>query len=284
MANPSKEVAEHLGMLRDFPLNEMGKSNVEDLWKQLLSYRSEAGTDLAEAKARRAQAEAAREQAVADAVRNTQAVCQRIRASAERDLQEAKALREEMLRAKQQAEAEIRQAEATKAQAEQEAQRTIGEARGAAQDIVSQARMAAQKEANEFRQAVLIEIKHLLTRAENMSAALSEELETQRILSSIARIGSNAEMLLAEAAGSDHTLHKETGQATVTSEAVVQAAPAQAQGGASPKAAVFNPSLQEALQSLIGSIETSERAAFQNGSLRDAPAPLDGVNGVAQQP
>ena len=267
MTNPAKEISDHLGMLRDFPLNELGKDNVEDLWRQLLSYRSSAPNDLAEAKAHRTQAEAAREKAVLDAVRNTQLVCERNRANAEKDLQEAKAIKEGMLRAKQEAESELQRARSHREQAEQEAQRIVSEAKGAAQDIISQARMASQREADEFRQAVLIEIKHLLGRAENMSAAIAEELETQRILSSMARISSNTEVLVAEASNSSlDALRIELGAAPKTAGSQPDAP--QSANGPVQKSGLEN-GLQEALQKLIGSIESSERAEFQRGSLRD---------------
>ncbi len=272
MTNPTKEITEHLNLLRDFPVGDLGKANVEDLWKQLLSYRSNAPNELTEAKARRAQAEATREQAVLDAVRNTQAVCERIRASAERDLQDAKAVKEEMLRLKQRAEEELRQAQAMREQSEQEVQRILGEAKGAGQDIVSQARLAAQKEATEYRQAVLIEIKHVLTRAESMSSAIAEELETQRILSSVARISANTDQLLAQAIAPHlDGVHSEVSSLSQPVRPQEQVSPAQPAGPVNRSYALGS-SLQEALQSLMGSIETAERSEFQRGSLGDGQA------------
>ncbi len=271
MTSPSKEIAEHLDLLRNFPVGDPGKANAEDLWKQLLSYRSGATNDLAEAKARRAQAEATREQAVLDAVRNTQAVCERIRASAEKDLHEAKAFKEEMLRLKKDAEAELAQGRAAKEQGEQDVQRILGEAKGQAQDIISQARLDAQKEATEYRQAVLMEIKHLLARAESMSAAIAEELETQRILTSVARINSNTDQLLAQAIGPQRDALL-TGLQAVEPAKPAQSALANANVSNPVRSYTIGASLQEALQGLIGSIEETERAEFSRGSLGERAA------------
>lgn len=264
MTNPSKEIAEHLELLRDFPVGDLGRANTEDLWKQLLSYRSSASNELTEAKARRAQAEVAREQAVLDAVRNTQAVCERIRASAEKDLHEAKAVKDEMLRLRKEAEADLAQARAAKEQNDQDLQRILGEAKGQAQDIISKARMDAQKEATEYRQAVLIEIKHLLGRAEGMSSAIAEELETQRILTSVARINTNTEQLLTQAIGSQK-------DALISDLRPVEIARPAALASANPTASspirgyAIGASLQEALQGLIGSLADAERVEFTRG-------------------
>ena len=62
MADSAKEIKDQLDLLRSLPLVESEDGKVDALWRQLMIYKSFAGNDLSEARARRAQAEATREE------------------------------------------------------------------------------------------------------------------------------------------------------------------------------------------------------------------------------
>ena len=120
MAEENSTAREQLEALRSLPLDDSSEEKVDSLWRQILVYKSFAETDLSEAKARRAQAETAREQAQMEAVRATQLQCARMRTDAEASLREANSIRSEAGKVKSHVETELEKARQTKAQADEQ--------------------------------------------------------------------------------------------------------------------------------------------------------------------
>ena len=125
MPDETKEAKDELSLLRSLPVDESTEERVESLWRQLMLYKSSADSELSEARARRAQAEAAREEAELEAIRMTEAVCERMRAKSQRELEEAQNLKAEAAKARQDAQAELDRAKETKSQAEKERDQTM---------------------------------------------------------------------------------------------------------------------------------------------------------------
>ena len=61
--------------------------------------------------------------------------------------------------------------------------------------------MAAQHESTELRGQALKDIKNILTRVEGMRAAVTEEMESQRILTNVAKLRAGSNGILAESTG-----------------------------------------------------------------------------------
>ena len=181
---------EQLDVLGPFPPDETTEEKVDALWRQVMVYKSFADSDLSEAKARRAEAEAAREQAELEGVSATRALCDRLRAEAQRDSDEAARVKAEAMESRREADAELVGARKTKARAESEAERVVASAKEKAQEILDDARESASSETTDLRRQALNEIRAVFTRVENMGAAAKEELETQRILTNVARLKS----------------------------------------------------------------------------------------------
>ncbi len=200
MAEESKAAREQLEALRSLPLDDSSEEKVDALWRQLLVYKSFADTDLSEAKARRAQAEAAREQAQMEAIRATQLQCARMRTEAEAALRDANSIRAEASKLRNQMEAELEKARQKKAHADEEYAQMITDAEKKAQEVVDGALENARQETTELRRHALQEIKTVLNRVEGMRSAVTEELETQRILTNISKIKANARWLMNEGA------------------------------------------------------------------------------------
>ena len=198
MSDRNREPKNQIDLLRSLPLDSSTEERVEALWRQLLLYKTAGATDLSDAKGRRAQAEASRAQAEAETLKATRAACERIRADAALELEEAKQLKSEVLIARREIEAERSQANEVKAQAEQQRQRILSAAENEAREIIDKVRLAAQQEATELRRQALKEISTVVTRMEDMSAAVNEELETQRILTNVAEVKATSRWLLTD--------------------------------------------------------------------------------------
>ena len=198
MAEELKDAKAQLDLLRSIPLDGPTDEKVETLWRQLMINRSVSSDELAETKARRAEAENAREQAETDAIHTAQLIAQGLKAEAERELAEAKRIAEEARHGRQTVEAELDRLKGKKADAEKERDQVIAEAQKSAQEIIDQARSAAQRETTELRGQALKEIKTVLTRVESMRASVNEELEIQRILTNVAKMKANSRAVISE--------------------------------------------------------------------------------------
>ena len=198
MPGSNREPKKQIDLLRSLPLHSSTEERVETLWRQLLLYKSAGTSDLSEPKARRAQAEAARAQAEAETLKATRAACERIRADAASELEEAKQLKDKALKARQAIESAQIQANEVKAQAEEERQRILSAAENEAREVIEKARLAAQQETTELRRQALKEISTVVTRVEDMSAAVDEELEAQRILTNVAQVKATSKWLLTD--------------------------------------------------------------------------------------
>ncbi len=197
MAEQDNEGADQLDILRWLPA-EKSAERINALWRQMMVYRAFAGTDLSEAKARREQAELTKVEAEQEVAKLTQMLSQRTRAEVETELQAARNINSEAARARQEAEAKLNRAREIKKQAESSRERILAEARQKAQEIMKQARQAAQQECTELRLQAINEIKAMLVRVEAVQATADEELETQRIMSSVAKLKASSASLLSQ--------------------------------------------------------------------------------------
>ena len=199
MPDKVDKTKDQLDLLHSLPLDDSTEEKVEALWRQLMIYKSFASNDLSESKARRAEAEASREQAELETVRTTKGVCDRMRAEAERELEEARRASAEATEALQKAKYELSRASEVRADLDRERQKTVNDAETKAQEIIEQAQANAQQQATELRRQALKEIKTVLSRVEDMRSAFGEELETQRILTNVAKLKASSRWLWAEA-------------------------------------------------------------------------------------
>ena len=81
--------------MKSIPADDSSEQEVESLWRQLMIHESFSSSELAEAKAKRRAAEAARQQTESESVRNTRAATKRMRNKAESAVEEAKGLRDD---------------------------------------------------------------------------------------------------------------------------------------------------------------------------------------------
>ena len=198
MTDESKYTNDHVDILRSYHLDDVSEENVDALWRQLLVYKTFADNDVPEARARRVEAEATREQAQVEAVRSTQLMCARMKTEAELELQEASKIREQAHATLEDAHAEIEKSKETKAQAEKERQKIIAEAQKKGQEIVNASEEIAQRETTKLRRQALSEVKSVMGRVQNMRDAADEELETQKILSNIAKLKATSRWVMTE--------------------------------------------------------------------------------------
>ncbi|HBJ29981.1 MAG TPA: hypothetical protein DDY93_01250, partial [Dehalococcoidia bacterium] len=77
------ELRDQLVVLKSIPADDSSEQEVESLWRQSMIHESFSSSELAEAKAKRSAAEAARQQTEIESVRNTRAVTERMRNKAE---------------------------------------------------------------------------------------------------------------------------------------------------------------------------------------------------------
>ena len=188
-----QDQSEPLVLLSSFPLEDTGaeEEKIDSLWRQMMVYKA-LEHDLTESRARRAEAESVREQAEQISYSRVQMVCDRMKAEADVDRQEAKDAWEEANNAKLKAEEQLIKTKATKEQAQKDHEKILEDAKRDAQEILEQSRSEAQHEVTELRRQALKEIKTVLARVENMREATNEELETQRILTNVAKIKATA--------------------------------------------------------------------------------------------
>ena len=203
MSDESFEIKDQLDVLRSIPVDDnTPEEKVDALWRQLMVYKSFTDTELSDSKARRAQAETAREQAQMEAIRTTQLLCAQMKGESETELQETRNQKAQAENIRQQAETELDRSRETRQQADQKSKHIVAEAQEKAQAIENAAHEIAQRETTELRRNAIGEIKGILNRVENMRAAADEELETQRILSNISNIKATSRWLSTGESGS----------------------------------------------------------------------------------
>ena len=232
MAENGDKTRDGLEIVDSLPVDDSTEQEVESLWRQLMVYKSFSGSELAEAKAKRVVAQATRQQAEIDAVRSTKDVTDRMRHKAEEQLTESNDLREQAARDRVQAQAELSRSIESREQAEAQASTTVEEAEARAslilseaskqaetrladaraqgqtivdqaeengRQVVDSARARAHQDTTELKRQALQEIRSVMTHIQEMGAAASEELETQRILTNIAQIRASTKRVLEEA-------------------------------------------------------------------------------------
>jgi hypothetical protein len=193
------DISDQLELLQSMTLDDSTEQDkVDALWRQLMVYKSFGDTDLSDAKTRRAQAEAAREQAQMEAIRTTQLLCARMRTEADLELQEARKAKAQAEETFKEAEEYLKKVQEKKEQFEKERADMIAEAQHKAQAIIDGAHDIAKRETTELRRHALKEIKAVLSRVESMRATMDEEVETQRILTNISKIKATSRWLLEE--------------------------------------------------------------------------------------
>ncbi len=197
MSEDAKEVKDQLELLRSYPIDDsVEHEKVDAIWRQLMVYKSYSDGDLSDAKSRRAQAEAAREQAQMEAIRTTQLLCAKMKSESAIELQEANKFNAEAESYKAEAHAELAKAKGFLEQSKKEVKEHIAEAQMKGQEIIDGANEIAQRETTELRRNALKEIKAVLTRVETMKSTADEELETQRVLTNISKIKATSRWLL----------------------------------------------------------------------------------------
>ena len=85
--------------------------------------------------------------------------------------------------------------------ADRDRDQIVAQAQKEAQEVLDQARAEARQETTELRRQAFKEIKTILTRVENMNSAVNEELETQRILTNVAKLKVSPKWMLSELTG-----------------------------------------------------------------------------------
>ena len=190
MPKNKDKTSDALDLLRSIPLDETIEEKVDTLWRQLMVYKSFSDSDRSEAQARRAEAEA---------VRATAELCERMRAEVDSELHEATRLKEEAERELEKLESDCRNAGDVAADAKREADRIVAAANVSAQELLDEARAAAQQETTQLRRQAIKEIRDILSRVEGMKEAIGEELETQRVLTGVAKLKSSTRWVPADA-------------------------------------------------------------------------------------
>ena len=197
MSEEVREVKDQLELLRSYPMDDsVEQEKVDAVWRQLMVYKSFSEGDLSDAKSRRAQAEAAREQAQMEAIRTTQLLCAKMKSESAMELQEASKFKAEAEGYKEEAHAEFAKAKGFLEQSKKEVKDHIAEAQRKGQEIIDGANEIAQRETTELRRDALKEIKAVLSRVETMKSTADEELETQRVLTNISKIKATSRWLL----------------------------------------------------------------------------------------
>ena len=188
---------ESLDLIASLPI-DLTEQRVDALWRQVMVYKALAGPDLTEAKARRAQAEDAREKAEQETADAARRLWEGLKQEAEKKLNEAEQLKGEAATILRQAEEERSRARDAARQAEESRQRVLAEAKREAQELSDQARLVAQQESTDLRRQALKEIRAIMGHIETMRAATDEELETQRIFSNVTKLKAMAPSRLTE--------------------------------------------------------------------------------------
>ena len=197
MSEEAREVKDQLELLRSYPMDDsVEQEKVDAVWRQLMVYKSFSEGDLSDAKSRRAQAEAAREQAQMEAIRTTQLLCAKMKSESAMELQEARKFRAEAESCKEEAHAEFAKAKGFLEESKKEVKEHIADAQKKGQEIIDGANEIAQRETTELRRDALREIKAVLSRVETMKSTADEELETQRVLTNISKIKATSRWLL----------------------------------------------------------------------------------------
>ena len=215
MSEEAREVKDQLELLRSYPMDDsVEQEKVDAVWRQLMVYKSFSEGDLSDAKSRRAQAEAAREQAQMEAIRTTQLLCAKMKSESAMELQEARKFKAEAESYKEEAHAEFSKAKGFLEQSKKEVRDHIDEAQRKGQEISDGANEIAQRETTELRRDALKEIKAVLSRVETMKSTADEELETQRVLTNISKIKATSRWLLDSPAESSDIPSWEEGDQT----------------------------------------------------------------------
>ena len=197
MSEEAKEVKDQLELLRSYPIDDsVEHDKVDAIWRQLMVYKSYSEGDLSDAKSRRAQAEAAREQAQMEAIRTTQLLCAQMKSESAIELQEVRKIKAEADNYREEAQAELAKAKESLDESKKDVKEHIAEAQRKGQEIIDGANEIAQRETTELRRNALKEIKAVLTRVETMKSTADEELETQRVLTNISKIKATSRWLL----------------------------------------------------------------------------------------
>ncbi|MCH9009166.1 MAG: hypothetical protein IIC21_00900, partial [Chloroflexi bacterium] len=171
MSEEAKEVKDQLQLLRSYTIDDsVEHDKVDAIWRQLMVYKSYSEGDLSDAKSRRAQAEAAREQAQMEAIRTTQLLCAQMKSEAAIELQDVRKVKVEAESYKEEAEAELAKAKDFLQESKKELKQHIAEAQRQGQEIIEGANELAQRETTALRRNALKEIKSVLTRVETMKS------------------------------------------------------------------------------------------------------------------
>ncbi len=169
----------------------------DGFWEQDADPESTVDSELSAARASRTKAEAARQQVADEILKATKDVCQRLIADGERALERARYLESEAERMKEEAQSQFAQAEAMKAESDVHRSSVVAEARQEAQKLLESARAEVERECQDLRQRAYQESQRIVTQAEAMRSAATEELEAQRIYTEASRLKAESHEVLA---------------------------------------------------------------------------------------
>jgi len=186
-------------------------ASAEAAWRQALLLRELSRDDRVTARKRRAEAEAAKENAENEAISATKRMCAELQAQARMKLQEAEDTLTEADRVKTNADnyaarvqanidAELANAKKIREDAEVYAEEIQESARSAADALMTQTRAGADELASRMRRETAEDIRKIVTDVEVARASAEDELETQRILTETARVRAFSQGLAAEKA------------------------------------------------------------------------------------
>ena len=144
----------------------------------------------------RAEADAYREQVIAQTQREAQEMLQQAHAIKA----EAIAFREKLLeQVRKQAQEELEQAQSERLNADAYREKVIAESQRQAKEVLEQARSSAQQEGAEIVQRCSVEAERILAQAELVKAAAQEQLEAQRLYADIANLETESREVLEQA-------------------------------------------------------------------------------------
>ena len=214
----------------------------EKLLRQMLVLEGFSRDQLAAAKVSRAEAERAREQAEAEIVQTTRELCDHLRTEAQRELDRARELKAEAERTQLAVQRELERAKELRTGAESYREKIVAEAQKQAQEILDHARALAEEERADLKRQALEEIKKILTDIDTIRAAAQEQIEAQRILTSVAQMRAASSALAAQVPGKPES-------------AMLPAGSPQHQNGALPPAPQLEPQLGSDSPAAAGDVE-----------------------------
>jgi len=225
------EARDELDILRSVPLDDPSEQGVESLWRQLMINESFSNSELAEAKAIATREEAESQAALTGQEADTQASAKVADAESEAQAKIESADTE----AKSIVEVATRRAETLVTEAIVHNTELTDIAKQQAREMVETALADAQQQTTELRRQTMREIRSVMNHVQEMGAAATEELETQRILTNVAQLKAPASQVEDESDAVDDDwisslgLDSDQSEDTSANESETESAPAESE-------------------------------------------------------